>query len=68
MGIKGIVKGNSIILQEPLPEQELKEGKQVEVIILPPKKPVHRFRTFQLGIKEEALERERLYGEDTTPL
>ena len=68
MGIRGIVKGNSIILQEPLPEQELKEGKQVEIIILPPKRPVHHFRTFQLGVKEEALDREWLYGEDTTPL
>lgn len=68
MGIKGVVKGNSIILQEPLPEQELKEGEEVEVIILPPKRLVHRFRTFQLGVKEEALDRERLYGEDTAPL
>jgi predicted DNA-binding antitoxin AbrB/MazE fold protein len=68
MGIKGVVKGNSIILQEPLPEPELKEGEQVEVIILPSKRPAHRFRTFQLGVKEEALDRERLYGEDTTPL
>lgn len=68
MGIKGVVKGNSIILQEPLPEQAFKEGEQVEIIILPPKRPVHRFRTFRLGVKEEALDREWLYGEDTTPL
>lgn len=25
----------------------------------------YRFRTFKLGVKEEALDRERLYGEDT---
>jgi len=49
MGIKGVVKGNSIVLQELLPEQEIKEGEEVEVIILPLKRPGHRFRTFQLA-------------------
>lgn len=68
MGIKGVVKGNSIILQEPLPEQEIKEGEEVEVIILPLKRPGHRFRTFPLGVKEEALEREWVYGEETAPV
>lgn len=68
MGIKGVVKGNSIVLQESLPEQELKEGELVEVIILPLKRPVHRFRTFPLGVNEEALDREWLYGEETAPV
>ena len=49
MGLKGVVKGNSIVLQELLPEQEIKEGEEVEVIILPLKRPGHRFRTFQLA-------------------
>lgn len=68
MGMRGIVKGNSIVFEEPLPEQELKQGDEVEVFILPRKRPVHRFRTFPLGVREQALEREWLYGEDSGPL
>jgi hypothetical protein len=68
MSIKGIVKGNSIVLQELPTDQELKEGESVEIIVLPRKRPIHRFRTFLLGVKEEALDREWLYGEDPTSL
>ena len=66
MEIRGIVKGNSIIFEEPLPHRELKEGDLVKVIVLPAGKPHRHFRTFRLAVKDDALDRERLYGEDKT--
>ena len=63
MRVKGIIKGRSIVLEEILPEQ-IREGERVEVIILPLSKKGYRFPTFKLGIKEEYLKREKIYGEN----
>jgi len=63
MRVEGIIKGRNIVLEETLPEQ-IKEGERVEVIILPLRKKDYHFPTFKLGIKEEYLKREKIYGEN----
>jgi len=64
MKAKGVVKGKSIVFQDIPSSEIMREGEEVEVIILPLKKTPHHFATFKLGIKQEFLEREKIYGED----
>ena len=61
--MKGYIQGKTIILLEPLPEN-LREGDEVDVSIAikPPKK--YPFPTFKLGVKDEYLNREKIYEED----
>ena len=51
------IKGQSIILLEPLPDN-LREGDEVDgsIALEPPKK--YPFPTFKLGVKDEYLNRE----------
>lgn len=57
--MKGYIKGKTIILEDKLPD-DLNEGEQVEVIVIPLKKK-YNFSTFQLGVKDEYLTREKIY-------
>ncbi|MBD2772294.1 hypothetical protein [Iningainema tapete] len=57
--MKGYIKGKTIILEDKLPD-DLNEGEQVEVIVIPLKKK-YNFPTFQLGVKDEYLTREKIY-------
>jgi hypothetical protein len=58
--MKGYIKGKNIILLENIPEN-LKEGDEVEVLINSIPKEDYPFPTFELGIKEEYLDREKIY-------
>lgn len=61
--MKGYIKGQSIILTQPLPEN-IKDGDEVEVSLSILSKPKYPFPTFYLGIKEEYLNREKIYERD----
>ncbi|VXD21807.1 conserved hypothetical protein [Planktothrix serta PCC 8927] len=63
MIMKGYIKGKSIILIDCLPEN-VQEGDQVEVSVSVIPKPKYSFPTFQLGIKEDYLNREKIYESD----
>ena len=58
--MKGIIKGNTIVMEDQLPEG-LQKGERVEVHIVRDQKKIHSFPTFRLSIKDEYLHRERLY-------
>lgn len=60
--MKGYIKEKTIVLDGPLPP-ELKEGERVEVLVIPVTKK-HNFPTFQLGVKDEAVNRESIYERD----
>jgi hypothetical protein len=64
--MKGYIKGKNIILLENIPEN-LKEGDEVNISIIPVPKEDYPFPTFELGIKDEYLNREKIYEleEDT---
>jgi hypothetical protein len=61
--MKGYIKGQSIILIQPLPEN-IQDGDEVEVslCVVPQKK--YPFPTFNLEIKDEYLKREKIYESD----
>lgn len=61
--MKGYIKGQSIILIDKLPGN-LKEGDEVEVAIAPITQKNHPFPTFNLGVKDEYLKREKIYEQD----
>ncbi|MDJ0716749.1 MAG: hypothetical protein QNJ54_21460 [Prochloraceae cyanobacterium] len=58
--MKGSIKGKNIILLENIPEN-LKEEDEVEVIINPISEEDYPFPTFELGVKEDYLNREKIY-------
>jgi hypothetical protein len=61
--MKGYIKGKNIILLENIPEN-LKEGDEVDISIIPAPEPDYPFPTFELGIKDEYLNREKIYEPD----
>ncbi|MBD2546612.1 hypothetical protein [Planktothricoides raciborskii] len=58
--MKGYIQGQTIILIEPLPEN-LREGDEVDVSIAIKPQKTYPFPTFQLGVKDEYLNREKIY-------
>jgi hypothetical protein len=58
--MKGYIKGKNIILLENIPEN-LKEGDEVDVSITPRSEENYPFPTFELGVKDEYLNREKIY-------
>ncbi len=58
--MKGYIKGKNIILLENIPEN-LKQGDAVEILITPISKEDYPFPTFELGVKEEYLDRKKIY-------
>ena len=61
--MKGYIKNKTIILIDPLPEN-LQDGDEVEVSVTATPKQTLPFPTFNLGIKDEYLERDRIYEQD----
>jgi DNA replicative helicase MCM subunit Mcm2 (Cdc46/Mcm family) len=61
--MKGYIHDQSIILTETLPNT-LKNGDEVEITIVKIQKKRHPFSTFNLGIKDQYLNREKIYGQD----
>lgn len=61
--MKGYIKNKTIVLIDPLPEN-LQDGDEVEVSVTPAPKQNLPFPTFNLGIKDEYLERDRIYEQD----
>jgi hypothetical protein len=62
--MKGIIKDKKIILTDPLPE-DLQDGDEIEISIIQVKKKSYPFPTFNLGVKDEFLNRERIYEPDS---
>ncbi|MEW6235729.1 MAG: hypothetical protein AB1656_10110 [Candidatus Omnitrophota bacterium] len=60
--MKGIIKGNTIVLEDKLP-QGIQDGEPVEIMIISKKKKVYPFPTFPLSVKTEYLSREKMYEE-----
>ncbi|CAC5342034.1 MULTISPECIES: hypothetical protein [Planktothrix] len=58
--MKGYIQGQTIILLETLPEN-LREGDEVDVSITTKPQKQYPFPTFKLGVKEEYLNREKIY-------
>jgi DNA replicative helicase MCM subunit Mcm2 (Cdc46/Mcm family) len=63
LNMKGYIQNQTIILQDSLPNS-LKNGDEVEIVIIPIKKPKYRFPTFKLDIKQEYLDPEKIYEQD----
>ncbi len=61
--MKGYIQGQKVILLENLPDS-LKEGDEVEIIIQPKAKKKYPFPTFKLGVKDEYLNREKIYEQE----
>lgn len=61
--MKGYIKGKTIILTDSLPEN-IKDGDEVEVSFSVIPKLKYCFPTFKLGIKDEYLQREKIYESD----
>jgi hypothetical protein len=61
--MRGYIQDQSIVLVDALPE-ELANGDAVEITIQAVKKTHLPFPTFNLGIKEEFLDRDKIYGHD----
>lgn len=61
--MKGYIQDRRIVLVDELPE-ELKDGDEVEISIIPVSKPQYPFPTFKLGIRDEYLKREKIYESD----
>ena len=62
MKAQGVIKGGNIVLSKAPVGEQLREGENVEVIILPLRKKPYRFSTFKLGVKKEYLKREEIYA------
>jgi hypothetical protein len=58
--MKAFIKDQKICLTDPLPEN-LQDGDEIEISIVRIKKRNYPFSTFNLGIKDEYLNRECLY-------
>jgi hypothetical protein len=61
--MKGFIKDKTIVLTEPLPE-DLQDGDEIEISIIQIRKKNYPFPTFDLGIKDNYLNRERIYESD----
>jgi hypothetical protein len=61
--MKGIIKDQKIVLTEPLPDN-LQDGDEIEIAIIQIKKKPYPFPTFDLGVKDEYLNREKIYESD----
>ena len=61
--MKGYIKGKNIILIEELPDQ-YRDGDEVEIQINKIPEKTYPFPTFNLGVKEEYLSREKIYESD----
>lgn len=61
--MKGYIKGQTIILLETLPDN-IQEGEEVDISITIKPKKNYSFPTFQLGVKEEYLNREKIYTQE----
>jgi hypothetical protein len=62
--MKAFIKDNQIYLTDPLPEN-LQNGDEIEISIVQIKKKKYPFPTFNLGVKDEYLNRERIYESDS---
>ena len=58
--MKAFIKDKKIYLTDPLPEN-LHDGDEIEILIVQIKKTNYPFPTFNLGIKDEYLNREHIY-------
>ncbi len=58
--MKGYIKGKNIVLLENIPEN-IKEGDLVDILITPVPKENYPFPTFELGVKEGYINREKIY-------
>ncbi|MGL5833858.1 MAG: hypothetical protein ACRC1Z_11595 [Waterburya sp.] len=58
--MKGYIKRKNIILLENIPEN-LKDGDEVDISITPVADEDYPFPTFELGVKDEYLNREKIY-------
>ena len=64
MNMKGYIQGQTIILLDRLPEM-LKDGDEVDISIHQTSRQYQSpFPTFQLGVKEEYLKRDKIYEQD----
>jgi hypothetical protein len=61
--MRGYIQDQSIVFTEALPEQ-FANGDEVEIVITVVKKPQRPFPTFNLGIKAEFLDRNKIYEPD----
>jgi hypothetical protein len=61
--MKGYIKGQTIILLETLPDN-IQEGEEVDISITIKPKQNYSFPTFKLGVKEEYLNREKIYTQE----
>jgi ribosomal protein L21E len=59
--MKGYIQGKTIILLETLPEN-FKEGDEVDILITPRSTDNYPFPTFELGVKDEYISREKIYS------
>lgn len=62
--MKGYIKDKNIILIEPLPS-DIQDGDEVEISIVQVRKKTYPFPVFELGIKDEYLNRERVCEPDS---
>lgn len=60
--MRGIVKGNTIVLEDRLPP-DIRDGESVEITIVSKKKKTYLFPIYPLSIKKEFLSREKIYEE-----
>ncbi|MGD1859356.1 MAG: hypothetical protein ACFB0E_05215 [Leptolyngbyaceae cyanobacterium] len=58
--MKGVISNQAIILSEPLPD-DLQEGDEVEITVVRVRKQAYPVPVFELDIKDEYLQRERIY-------
>jgi hypothetical protein len=58
--MKGYIQGNTIILLDKLPEN-ISDGDKVEIELIAKPQDNYPFPTFNLSIKEEYLNREKIY-------
>ncbi|MGK7878589.1 MAG: hypothetical protein AB4060_00570 [Crocosphaera sp.] len=61
--MKGYIQGKKVILLENLPDS-FKEGDEIEIIIKTKAKKKYPFPTFKLEVKDEYLNREKIYEQE----
>jgi hypothetical protein len=62
--MKGYINDQSIILADALPDN-LHDGDEIEITITEIKKKNYPFPTFDLGVNEQYLNREKIYDQDS---
>jgi hypothetical protein len=58
--MKGYIKGKNLIFLENIPKN-LKDADEVNTSIIPISEENYPFPTFELGVKDEYLNREKIY-------